>query len=95
MDKQLQISNAKNKFHRCVFNMKKTKDLVNHLMKYRKEWSDHYNRYMDKPFHDEHSDYADAFCYVARSVSMIEAGGLSNDYDAKHRQALESLRSLI
>lgn len=95
IDKQVQIANAKNKFHRCVFNMKKCGGLINHLMKYRKEWSDHYNRYMDKPFDDEHADYADAFCYLARAVSQIEAGNIKKEAMEEHRKAVSNLSRLF
>lgn len=91
MDKQMQINNAKNKFSRCVFAMKRVKGLVNHLMKYRKEWSEHLNRYIEKPFDDQHADYADAFCYMTRGVSLIEAAGVRNDSMAKHREAVANL----
>ena len=95
MDKQIQIANAKNKFSRCVFNMKKCSGLITHLMKYRKEWSEHFNRYVEKPFDDEHADYADAFCYMARGVTNLEAGNIQKKAMQDHRKAVKNLSRIF
>lgn len=89
-DKQLSISHCKIKLDRCVFNLVKVKDLVNHLMKYRKKWSEITGRYLDEPFHDEHSHYADAFQYAMEGVAHIEAAGPVKSNISQHRKAVQS-----
>jgi len=50
-DKNLQISNAKIKFDRCVFNLSRVKPFLDQLGKYRKKWSEQYGKYEDSPHH--------------------------------------------
>lgn len=90
MDKQLSISHAKNMMSRCVFNISKTKSFVDHISKYRKKWNEQTGRYLEEPYHDIHSNYADCFRYVSQSVAHIEATkGLKGALD-KHKLATES-----
>lgn len=94
-DKQVQISHAKIKFDRCVFNLTKVKPLLDQLSKYRKEWSEQYGRYMDKPYHGIESNYADAFIYAMQAVSHIERITSSSGSLEKHKQAIELRRKII
>lgn len=52
-DRNAGIAHAKTKFDRCVFNLKRTKTLLENLSKYRKKWSEATGRYLDEPYHDE------------------------------------------
>lgn len=94
-DLNLGISHAKLKFGRCVFNINKTKKLLDHLVKYRKKWSEATGRYLDEPYHDVHSNYADAFRYMATAINHLEATNGLNDSLAKHKAAVESRRKAI
>jgi len=87
-DKQPAIANARSKLDRCVFNIAKVKGLVDHLAKYRKQWSEQYGKYLDKPLHDEHSDFADSFIYACQAVDMIERGLSTKDALVKHREVV-------
>jgi hypothetical protein len=53
-DRNLGITQAQNKFARCVFAIKRTKSLLDHLSKYRKKWHEGTGRYLDEPLHDIH-----------------------------------------
>ena len=87
-DKNLNIANAKTKFERCAFDLRKTKPLVDHLAKYRKKWSEQFGRYIDEPLHDENSHFADAFRYAMQAVSHLEAaGGIKGALD-RHRNVV-------
>lgn len=94
-DKNRAISNAVLKMDRCVFALNKTKELLDHLMKYRKKWSEQLGRYLDVPLHDEHSHYADSFIYMAQSVNKIEAVTGGDDALAKHRKAVAQRSRLL
>lgn len=95
VDKNLNISNAKIKFERCVFDLRKSKPLIDQLSKYRKKWSEATGRYLDEPLHDTSSHYADAFIYAMQAVSSLEAAtGLRGAMD-KHRQAVEQRKYKI
>jgi len=94
-DKQIQISHARNILRRCVFFMKRCNGLIKHLMKYRKKWSEQLGIYIDEPFDDAHADFADAFCYMARAVSHIEAAEKVSIGLEKHRQFKSLRKSLV
>jgi len=89
-DKSIQISNAKNKFSRCVFNLGRVKPLVVQLGKYRKKWSEQYGKYLDEPFHDSSSNYADAFQYMCAAVNHIETVLMKAGSLEKHRAVVEN-----
>lgn len=94
-DLNLGIAHAKIKFDRCVFNVSKVKGLLDHLGKYRKKWSEQFGKYLDEPYHDVHSNYADAFRYAMQGVSHIEtldshAGALE-----KHKKVVDNRHRLI
>ncbi len=94
-DLNVAISHAKIKFDRCVFNINKTKNLIDHLGKYRKKWNEPTGRYLDEPYHDVHSNYADAFRYVCQAVSHIETvSNLGGSLD-RHRQVVDQRRKQI
>ena len=91
-DRNLGISNAKLKLDRCVFNINKVRRLLEQLSKYRKKWSEQYGKYMDEPFHDESSNYADSFRYAMQGVTHVEAiGGLDGAFE-RHLAVVESRR---
>ena len=90
MDKQLSISHAKNMMNRCVFNLTKVKPFVDHVSKYRKKWNEQTGRYLEEPYHDIHSNFADCFLYTCQAVGHLEAtGGLKGALE-QHRKATES-----
>lgn len=94
-DKNINITNAKIKFDRCVFDLRRTKTLMDMLGKYRKKWSEQYGKYLDDPFHDLSSHYADAFIYSMQAVSHLETYlGQGNALD-KHKKAVEKRRFQI
>lgn len=95
LDKQLQISYAKNKFGRCVFNVSKTKKLIDHLAKYRKKWNEKLGKYSEEPLENICSHYADAFMYVTQAVGHIEAAGNTKGSLEKHRQLVESRSKIL
>lgn len=94
-DKNLGISHAKIMFNRCVFNIKKVKSLIDHLSKYRKKWSEQYGKYLDEPYHDIHSNFADAFRYLCQSVTHIETVGSISGALQKHKDVVSSRNRLI
>lgn len=94
-DLNLGISHTKIAFDRCVFNIGRVKPLLDHLSKYRKKWSEQYGRYLDEPYHDIHSNYADAFRYAMQLATHVETvGNMSGALD-KHKQAVEARRTMI
>ena len=90
MDKQLSISHAKNMLGRCVFNVQRVKQLLDYMSKYRKKWNEQQGRYVDEPYHDIHSNYADAYQYLTQAVSHIEAAGTLKGSLEAHKKATES-----
>lgn len=90
MDKQLSISYAKIKLDRCVFNAQKVKPLLDQMAKYRKTWSEAQGRYLEVPFHNQASNFADAFRYLAQAVGHIETVGTMTGALEKHKKATES-----
>lgn len=94
-DKNIQISNAKLKFERCVFNLTRVKPFIEQLAKYRKKWSEQYGKYLDEPYHDISSNYADSFIYCMQAVSHIETVGDTKGALEKHKQLTEKRRLQI
>jgi hypothetical protein len=72
MDKQLSISHAKVMLDRCVFNMNRVKPFLDQLGKYRKRWNESLGKYMEEPYHNEASNYADCFQYMSQGVAHLE-----------------------
>lgn len=94
-DKSINIAHAKNKLERCVFCERKTKPLIDMLMKYRKKWSEQYGKYLDQPMHDISSHYADSFIYAMQAVSHIErSSNLGLAYE-KHQKLVKSRKNLF
>ena len=91
-DKNISIGNAKQKFSRCVFSELKTKDLINHLNKYRKKWSEQFGKFLDSPLHDINSDFSDSFIYMCQAVNHIETVSNMKGSFAKHRQVVDNRR---
>lgn len=91
-DKNINISNAKLKLDRCVFDLRKTKKLIDMLMKYRKHWSEQYGKYLDKPLHDVSSNYSDALQYALQAVSHIETVSNTRGALEQHRKVVDSRR---
>ena len=89
-DKNINIQNTKLKFSRCVFNINKVKPLLDHVLKFRKKWSEQYGRYLDKEHEDINCDYADSLIYAMQAVTHIEALGDVSGALKKHRRAVES-----
>jgi len=90
MDKQMQISHARIKLDRCVFNVAKVKIYVDMLSKYRKKWNESTGRYLDEPYHDVSSNYADCHQYMCQGVHHLETIGSQSGALEKHKQAVES-----
>lgn len=89
MDKQLSISHAKIMLDRCVFNCSKVKPLLDQISKYRKTWNESLGRYMEEPYHNIASNYADAFIYSCQAVGHLEAAGHITGSLDKHRLAVD------
>jgi hypothetical protein len=92
-DKNINISNAKIKFQRCVFNLNRVKELIEMLSKYRKQWSEQFGKYLDRPYHGVESNANDAYIYAMQAVTHIETTVGNNAALEKHRQAVESRRN--
>ena len=96
MDKQIQISHARIKLDRCVFNVNRCKGLLDHMSKYRKRWHEGTGRYLEEPLHTVASNYADAFQYAMQGVSHLEATGLlQGSAMDKHRKAVEGRHKIL
>ncbi len=67
VDKQLQISHAKSKLARCVFNLSKVKPFLDKVSKYRKKWHEPTGRYLEEPLHDIN-------CFVGETLIETEHG---------------------
>ncbi len=94
-DKNLNISNAKIKFDRCVFNVSRVKPFLDQIGKYRKKWSEQYGKYLDEPYHDISSNYADCLQYCLQAVSHIETVGSMKGAFEKHKAVVDSRRKRI
>ena len=90
MDKQLQISHAKISLSRCVFNLARTKKLIDNIAKYRKTWHEATGRYLADPYHNLASNYADAFQYTCQGVSHLETAGNMQGALQAHKQVVEN-----
>ena len=93
--KQELISYAKNIFNRCVFNSTRVKPLLDKIAKYRKKWHEPTGRYLEDPYHDINSNFADAFQYLSQGVGMIERGASHTKAMEKHKLAIENRRNVI
>ena len=74
-DKNLNINNARIKLDRCVFAMKKVKPLLDQLVKFRKQWSEQFGKYLDKHHKGIETHASDSFIYSMQAVTHIEAAG--------------------
>lgn len=90
MDKQLSISHAKVKLDRCVFNASRVKPLIDQMAKYRKTWNESQGRYLEEPFHNEASNFADCFQYLSQAVGHLETVGGYQGALEKHKKVVES-----
>lgn len=72
MDKQLQISHARIKLERCVFNISKVKSFLDHVSKYRKKWNETLSRYSEDPLHDVH-------CFIGDTLIETDIGKVRID----------------
>ena len=94
-DKNISITNAQVKLDRCVFDMSRCREYVSMISKYRKKWSEQYGKWLDEPYHDISSHWADSYIYAMQSVSHIEAGSTIDGAHKKHREAIENRRFII
>lgn len=90
MDKQLSISYAKIMIDRCVFNVNRVKPLLDQMAKYRKTWNESLGRYLEEPYHNVASNYADSFRYLAQSVGHIETVSSYSGALEKHKKVVEN-----
>lgn len=90
MDKQLSISHAKTMMERCVFNVNKVKPFLDKVSKYRKKWSETIGRYLDEPYHNEASNYADCFQYMTQAVAHLETTSSLKGALEKHKKVVEN-----
>lgn len=95
MDKQLQISHARVKLDRCVFNVTKVKKLLDKLGKYRKRWNESLGLYTEEPLHNDASHYADAYQYMCQAVSHIETVGNYSGSLEKHKAAVAGRNKIL
>jgi hypothetical protein len=89
MDKQLSISHAKLMIDRCVFNVSKVKPFLDKCAKYRKKWNESQGRYVEEPYHNDASNYADCLQYVSQAVAHLESTGCLKGALERHKQATE------
>lgn len=95
-DKQEQISYAKQRLKRCVFNVSKVKNLLDKISKYRKRWHEPTGKYLEEPQKNTiPGHYADAFMYLAQASGFIERSSTSNNALEKHKIAVENRRKAI
>ncbi len=90
MDKQLSISHAKMMISRCVFNVNRVKPLLDKISKYRKKWNESTGRYLEEPYHNDASNYADAFQYVTQAVAHLETVSSMKGAMEKHKKVVEN-----
>jgi hypothetical protein len=90
MDKQLSISHAKVMMERCVFNVNRVKTFLDKLAKYRKKWNESLGRYLEEPLHNDASNYADSFQYMAQAVGHLETVSSMKGALEKHKQIVEN-----
>lgn len=90
MDKQLSISHAKVMIDRTVFNVNRVKTLLDKMAKYRKTWSESVGRYLEEPFHNDASNYADAFRYLSQAVGHLETVSCMKGSFEKHKRIVEN-----
>lgn len=90
MDKQLSISHSKMMIDRCVFNVSRVKPFLDKISKYRKTWNEAQGRYLEEPYHNEASNYADCFRYLAQAVGHLETAASMKGALDKHKQIVEN-----
>ena len=95
MDKQLSISHAKIKLDRCVFNIAKVKPFLDKISKYRKKWNEPTGRYLEEPYHNDASNYADCYQYMCQSVSHLETVSSMGGALEKHRKVVQTRHRII
>lgn len=88
MDKQLQISHAKIKMARCVFNLTKVKPFIDKIAKYKKKWNESIGRYTEEPLHDTSSNYADAYQYMCQAITHLETTTNLGSAFEKHKEVV-------
>ncbi len=79
------IQQARMILERCWFDEDKTKDLVNALTQYRREYDEDKKSFRATPLHDWSSHFADAMRYLA--ISLPRTQGTSSVEDARAVQA--------
>lgn len=90
IDKQLSIAHAKITLNRCVFNVSRVKPFLDQVCKYRKTWNESQGRYLEIPFHNISSNYADCLQYMSQAVGHLETvSGMKGALD-KHKQITEN-----
>lgn len=90
MDKQLSISQARIMLDSFVFNVSKVKPFLDRITKYRKKWSEQQGRYLDEPYHDINSNYADCLQYTCQAIRNIETVQSMGGALEKHKAVTES-----
>lgn len=95
MDKQLSISHAKNKIERCVFNVTRVKPYLDKVAKYRKTWHEATGRYLEEPYHNDASDYADSFRYMCQAIGHLEVVSSMGGALDRHRKAVQGRSKVI
>ena len=88
--KNVGIGNSVNKTRNTVFVERKTKEYITALSKYRKKWSEQLGRYLDDPYHDINSDYADSYRYAQQLADLIEKRGTASGALERHRETVAS-----
>jgi hypothetical protein len=66
------IDAARSILNRCWFDEKKCAGGIKALDNYTKEWDDKRGCWKSQPLHNQYSHYADAFRYLATSLSIVE-----------------------
>ena len=79
------IDACRNLFNRCWFDEVKCEKGIKALDNYRKEWNETLGTFRDQPRHDHYSNGADAFRYVAMSLTKATT---EEEDKAQYREAM-------
>lgn len=86
------IDAARNIFGKCWFDEKKCEKGLRSLDNYKKEWNERHGCWSDKPVHNFASDGADAFRYMAQSLSHART---KNQEDLDARETIAAARGFM
>lgn len=77
-------------FSRISIDATKCARLITALESYHREWDDDRKVYKQQPYHDSHSDWADAMRYLCLTIDMHQQGMTEEDAHRGYNQAMYS-----